>query len=1029
MTGKTELDPTTPSSGSSSLEQAIDRFEEAWASGQPPEIDGFLRDAAAPRRELIIELVHIDLERRLKRGESARVEQYLERFPELNGDDVAVELIVAEFDFRQRGDRTVSATEFCSRFPSLQPKLTERFERLPRPPQHRAPIRLNCPHCQSPISLEANAAQTATCPDCGREIPLHQDGFSSWSPQRLPTLGRFQLLHAVGRGSFGTVYRARDTKLNRTVAVKVPRSGCLATPEDEGRFVREARSVASLRHPGIVPIFEVGQGEHFPFIVAEFVEGVTLADARTGRTFDPREAASIVAQVADALDHAHRNGVVHRDVKPSNIMIGRRAEPAGSTTRESRRTDTSGVSNRTASDPAAFIMDFGLARQSEEISVTMDGQVLGTPGYMSPEQVRGESRFVDGRSDIYSLGVVLFELLTGDLPFRGVTRMLREQVLYEEPRGLRRLNDKIPRDLETITLKCMAKEPARRYGSAAELADDLLRWLRGEPIQARPISSTERFWLWARRNPRIAALSGAVAALLLALAAGSFVFAIVVNAARHEEKLARLSADSARVAAESARDRETAERRRAQWAEREARDAEQLAEQQSKRAEDEAETAKEVAEFLTSIFVVSDPLALNGLGFRESDEKARTLTAAELLDRGAARIRTELRDRPAVRAALLDVIGSVYRSLNLFDKSEPLLVEALEIRRQLYDDDHPDVAASLFSLAWLKQDMGDYAAAESMYQSVIDTRQRQLGERHLLVAAAKFNLAWVIGERTGYEPGAPDRRAESAALFLDVLDIRREQLGGEHREVGHVLVALANVKLAQGKDNEALADVAQALQILQKSEGRHGIGSAFLMVIQAHAERRARRFDQAEAIYRELIDMARHYLGDSHSMVAMALADLAGMLREKGDRAAGETTIREAIAIGRRSFGGKHPKMVHILKEFAIELASHDQTDEAKQLFREALEIAVRWYDEDNPEVVTISNRLFGLLHQSRDYDGLEQICHEPYVRPAAAIQRHRSLAAFLRQSGDLDHAAACERHVAAAQDAAGTTVQEQPQR
>jgi WD40 repeat protein/tetratricopeptide (TPR) repeat protein/tRNA A-37 threonylcarbamoyl transferase component Bud32 len=402
-------------------------------------------------------------------------------------------------------------------------------------------MRIVCPHCLNPIEVVTlTPCEEIACPSCGSTFRLETGSTLACSRPPGQKLGRFELLETVGHGAFGTVYRARDPELDRTVAIKVPRSGNLTEGQELDRFLREARSVAQLRHPAIVTVHEVGQSDGVPYLVSDFVQGMTLADLLSSRRPGFREAAELVAAVADALQYAHEQGVVHRDVKPSNIMIGGDGKP--------------------------WLMDFGLAKRAAgDVTMTLEGQVLGTPAYMSPEQAAGESHKVDGRSDVYSLGVILYQLLTSELPFRGTTRMLLHQVLHDEPKPPRSFNDRIPRDLETLCLKAVAKELHRRYPSAAALAEDLRRFLAGEPIHARPTGRVERVRRWCRRNPAVA---GLLAALVLVFA-GGFGGVVWKWLDAEEQK------QQARLQEIAAKDQETEARRQGERADAARRDAEE----------------------------------------------------------------------------------------------------------------------------------------------------------------------------------------------------------------------------------------------------------------------------------------------------------------------------------------------------------------------------------------------------------------------------------------------------------------------
>jgi serine/threonine-protein kinase len=318
-------------------------------------------------------------------------------------------------------------------------------------------------------------------------------------PARVPG---YEILSELGRGGMGVVYKARQVQLNRLVALKMILAGGHASAADLARFRREAEAVARLQHPHIVQIHEVGEAEGRPFFSLEYVAGGSLADKLDGTPLPPRQAAELIETLARAVQAAHERVIIHRDLKPANVLL--------------------------TADGTPKLTDFGLAKRlDQEKGQTQSGAIVGTPSYMAPEQARGGSKAIGPAADLYALGALLYELLTGRPPFRAATAMdTIFQVLTEEPVPPCQLQSKVPRDLQTIALKCLAKEPGRRYLTAGELAADLRRWLGGEPIRARPVGRVERGLKWVRRRPAQAAL---LAVVLLVAIGGAAVWAWVVQ--------------------------------------------------------------------------------------------------------------------------------------------------------------------------------------------------------------------------------------------------------------------------------------------------------------------------------------------------------------------------------------------------------------------------------------------------------------------------------------------------------------------
>ncbi|MFI5456287.1 MAG: protein kinase [Isosphaerales bacterium] len=352
------------------------------------------------------------------------------------------------------------------------------------------------------------------------------------SGTRVRYFGDYELLRTLGEGGMGIVYEARQRSLDRIVALKMIRAGRFAGEEDLRRFRNEAEAVAKLDHPHIVPVYEVGEHEGHHYFSMKRIDGTSLAANLSGYRDRPREAARLVATVAKALHHAHQRGLLHRDLKPSNMLLDAKGEP--------------------------HLTDFGLAKRLQgpgAAETTRTGAILGTPAYMAPEQASGQRGEVTTATDVYGLGALLYALLTGHAPFRGesVADTLL-QVRERSPEPIRISNAKVPRDLETICVRCLEREPRRRYASADAVAEELERWLSGEPITARPVGKLERGWMWCQRNPVVAGLIGAVVVVLITGTAVSTVFAVRASNRAQAERIERIRAENAEKDTRKARD-------------------------------------------------------------------------------------------------------------------------------------------------------------------------------------------------------------------------------------------------------------------------------------------------------------------------------------------------------------------------------------------------------------------------------------------------------------------------------------------
>jgi formylglycine-generating enzyme required for sulfatase activity/tRNA A-37 threonylcarbamoyl transferase component Bud32 len=468
-----------------------------------------------------------DQQERWRRGERLLVEAYLARLPHLlESSEAVLELILHEVLLRRERGEAPALAEYQQRFPHLAEPLQVQFEvegaiegssltpatRMGRQPgawplspslvagngtgtpslAARQILVLDRPPAKGDRISEVDPPGDLAAPfSTSADIPMRAE-----DPLARPSSGRripgYEILGELGRGGMGVVYKARHLRLNRVVALKMVLSGGHATAEECRRFLTEAEVIAAVKHPGIVQVFDFGTHDGLPFLSLELCPGGSLAGKLAGHPLPPRETAPLVEQIARAVQAAHHAGIVHRDLKPGNILLDERRQPR--------------------------VTDFGLAKRTEiSDGLTQTGAVVGTPSYLAPEQAQGK-KDVGRTADVYSLGAILYECLTGRPPFRAATTYdTLLQVVHDEPVPPRQLCSAVPLDLETICLKCLSKEPARRYASAAELADDLRRWQAGEPIAARPAGLRERAVKWAGRRPAAAALLGVSVVAALAL--------------------------------------------------------------------------------------------------------------------------------------------------------------------------------------------------------------------------------------------------------------------------------------------------------------------------------------------------------------------------------------------------------------------------------------------------------------------------------------------------------------------------------
>jgi tetratricopeptide (TPR) repeat protein len=722
----------------------------------------------------------------------------------------------------------------------------------------------------------------------------HEMGVLRPSPPALPAIiGRYRIIQLLSEGGMGVVYEAEQEQPRRRVALKVVKPG-LGGPEMLRRFEQESQVLGRLQHPGIAQIYEAGAADNGfgpePYFAMELVRGESLLEYADLHQLNVRQQLELMARVCEAVHHAHQRGIIHRDLKPGNILVNESGQPK--------------------------ILDFGIARATNrDVQATRQtdlGQLVGTLAYMSPEQVSADPLEVDTRSDVYALGVILFELLSGRLPYK-INGQLHEavQIIREEdPPPLGSISRTYRGDVETIVAKALAKDKARRYSSAAELAADVQRYLRDEPIVARGLGFTYQLQKFVRRNK---ALVAGVAAVFAVLITG--IIASTWEAAR-------------------------------------ARRAEQA-------ANTEAATAKAINDFLQNDLL--DQASAMGQA-RPNTKPDPDLKVRTALDRAAARIPGKFDKQPLVEASIRQAIGETYNHLGLYPEAQRQTERALEIRRRILGEQHGDTLVTMNCLAELYSLQGKYAQAEQLYSRVLEDRRRLLGEANAATLSTMHGLALLYYGQGKY--------AKAEHLYPKLIELKRRVLGDEHPDTLVALNNLAGLYLAEGKYAKAETLYTGVLQVDHKVLGDEHPDTLSTMNNLAVLYKRQGRYAQAEPLYSRVVQVKLRVLGEEHPETLISINNLAILYQAQGDVARAEPLLKKVLNVRRRLLGPEHPATLRSMNALAATWLNQGRYQESEPLLASAIEVRRRVLGDEHPDTLdalyTLARLYLGRSEYSR---------------------------------------------------------------
>jgi len=921
-------------------EDAIERFESAWEESEAA-IDAFVPEEASDSRlATLLELVIIDLEFRWKRatspngtnGEVRPIEHYVQRFPELDVSSVRDKLIEEEFTIRRRYGDEPTCESFIARFPHLADRLGE----------------LNV---EFPIGSSRRA-------------------LSNSNTNRVsPTIDRFTLTREIGEGGMGTVYLARQEQpVRRQVAIKVIRSG-LDSKEVIARFEAERQALAMMDHPNIARVYEAGTTDQgHPYFAMEYAAGIPLTDYCTQKRLGIPQRLAVFNDVCAAVQHAHQKGILHRDLKPSNVLI----------------TEEEGK-------PVAKVIDFGLAKAVDSTEMLTDktvythaGQVLGTLKYMSPEQASTREKDVDTRADVYALGVMLYELLTGETPLdenairgQGVLTVLELIRDHEPPRPSARLTvdeqtshiissergtstsalrQLLRGDLDWVVMKALEKDRDRRYDSASSLADDVKRFLSDEPVVARPPSASYRLRKFARKN-RVIVTSGIVMVLLL-IAGISGTSWQAYRAGIAEQDATTQKEFAVAKATEADQQRQKADILRKQEA---------LARMDAEESRDEAIEANERSANVLSVVVGSFDSA-NPMSGAKKDMLAR-----EVLVHARKQTKRRLKEDPLGRATLYNALSRSFAGLGEYEDAISCARDALKIRTRELGGEHNETVYSMQDLLNALNSNGNFEEAMELAKRVLEIRNATIPNDTSDIAAARNNLAAIQLSLGKYSEAIENLDAS--------LKLLRADANTKPATLISVSSNLAYVQQQHGSPEKALEILEPLLEECQNSLGHEAPITFSVMSHLGLCYASVNRFDDAIRTHQKCFDASVEILGRTHPSTLTSMLNLADAKGKAGHNDEAIELFERHIKLTTSKLGAEHPSVLVAKNNLASIYQDNGQSSKSVQLNEEVLSIRRRVLGENHPRTLGTMNNL------AIDYLNLERF-KEADILLTEALQR-----------------------------------------